>query len=65
MSRGPYPGAFVLGLLLSLPAGSIAAPGDDVDEFDGGGLYANHCANCHGLFGEGDGIITPSLAVVL
>jgi len=32
---------------------------------DGGMLYANHCANCHGVFGEGDGIITPSLAVVL
>lgn len=37
----------------------------DAEPIDGGTLYALHCANCHGMFGEGDGIITPSLAVVL
>jgi len=28
-------------------------------------LYLDHCAVCHGVYGEGDGVITPSLAVVL
>mgnify|MGYP001824743117 FL=1 len=38
---------------------------DNVPAYDGGALYAANCANCHGAFGEGDGIVTPSLAVVL
>jgi len=57
--------SIALGLLLALPAVVTAAAEDEADEFDGGLLYANHCANCHGIFGEGDGIVTPSLAVVL
>jgi mono/diheme cytochrome c family protein len=36
-----------------------------VPVYDGGALYAANCANCHGAFGEGDGIVTPSLSVVL
>jgi len=28
-------------------------------------LYLEHCAICHGVYGEGDGVLTPSLAVVL
>ena len=36
-----------------------------VPDYDGGALYAANCANCHGTYGEGDGIVTPSLSVVL
>lgn len=32
---------------------------------DGTTLYLDHCAVCHGVYGEGDGVLTPSLAVVL
>jgi mono/diheme cytochrome c family protein len=32
---------------------------------DGTALYLDHCAVCHGVYGEGDGVLTPSLAVVL
>lgn len=43
-----------------------SAPSNDkIPTYDGGALYAANCANCHGAFGEGDGIVTPSLAVVL
>ncbi len=31
----------------------------------GAELFAAHCAICHGPYGEGDGAVTPSLAVVL
>jgi mono/diheme cytochrome c family protein len=55
-----------LATLLALPlaAAADAARAQDVPE-DGVSLYLEHCANCHGVFGEGDGIVTPSLAVVL
>ena len=42
------------------PGAAVAVP-----EYDGSALYAANCANCHGTYGEGDGIVTPSLAVVL
>jgi mono/diheme cytochrome c family protein len=35
------------------------------EPLDGAALYATHCSLCHGRFGEGDGILAPSLAVVL
>ncbi|MDH3642746.1 MAG: cytochrome c [Gammaproteobacteria bacterium] len=34
-------------------------------EYDGAELYMANCSNCHGVYGEGDGIVTPALAVVL
>lgn len=34
-------------------------------DFDGAELYALNCSNCHGIYGEGDGAVTPSLSVVL
>lgn len=33
--------------------------------YEGGELYAMNCANCHGIYGEGDGAVTPNLSVVL
>jgi mono/diheme cytochrome c family protein len=42
---------------------SVDSPPTSAD--DGAALYTEHCAICHGVYGEGDGIITPSLAVVL
>jgi mono/diheme cytochrome c family protein len=37
----------------------------ETPEYDGGELYALNCANCHGIYGEGDGAVTPDLSVVL
>ncbi len=34
-------------------------------EYDGAELYALNCSNCHGIYGEGDGAVTPDLSVVL
>ena len=33
--------------------------------YDGAELYALNCSNCHGIYGEGDGAVTPALSVVL
>jgi len=35
------------------------------DTYDGGELYAMNCSNCHGVYGEGDGIVTPDLSAVV
>jgi nitrite reductase (NO-forming) / hydroxylamine reductase len=43
------------------PAGAEAA----TPRYSGAELYASNCANCHGTYGEGDGIVMPSLSVVL
>ncbi|MDZ7669863.1 MAG: cytochrome c [Gammaproteobacteria bacterium] len=37
----------------------------DQPAYDGTDLYLNNCANCHGVYGEGDGIVTPTLSTVL
>lgn len=42
---------------------AAAEPGQPA--YDGAVLYLNNCANCHGTYGEGDGIVTPALSVVL
>lgn len=34
-------------------------------DYDGAELYAVNCSNCHGVYGEGDGAVTPVLSVVL
>jgi mono/diheme cytochrome c family protein len=41
----------------------VAAADDDA--YEGSELYLANCSNCHGVYGEGDGIVTPSLSVVL
>lgn len=43
--------------------GAAAAP--DPEIYDGATLYLGNCANCHGIYGEGDGAVTPDLSVVL
>jgi mono/diheme cytochrome c family protein len=55
-----------LKLILALAATCYfgLAAADDI-AYDGGELYQANCANCHGMYGEGDGIVTPSLSVVL
>ncbi len=49
--------------------GLRAAPGSGAAASDqgesGAALYATHCANCHGLYMEGDGPMAPSLSVAL
>jgi len=40
-------------------------PASSHDAEDGGALYMTNCSNCHGAYGEGDGIVAPDLAVVL
>lgn len=48
--------------LLALCAPAIAANAED---YDGAELYALNCSNCHGIYGEGDGVVSPSLSVVV
>ncbi len=49
-------------LIVSVTSCSFAG---EAPRYDGQALYLNHCANCHGTYGEGDGAVTPSLNVVL
>jgi mono/diheme cytochrome c family protein len=53
-------------LFFLLTAGCRAdeATGPGLD-YDGAELYALNCSNCHGVYGEGDGAVTPALSVVL
>ena len=44
----------------ALPGNAFAA-----ETYDGAELYALNCSNCHGVYGEGDGVVTPDLSVVL
>ena len=54
----------VLGLTALLAAlSSISQAAEPA--YDGAELYALNCSNCHGIYGEGDGAVTPSLSVVL
>ena len=44
-----------------LALGATAEAGD----YDGAELYALNCSNCHGIYGEGDGAVSPDLSVVV
>ena len=46
-------------------ASEAATGADDATAYDGAELYMANCALCHGTYGEGDGIVTPELDVVL
>jgi hypothetical protein len=39
--------------------------GSLVPQYDGAGLYLDNCSNCHGVYGEGNGVVTPSLSLVV
>ena len=54
----------LLGLAYVLAATAALAQSDAPDSA-GVELYLNNCANCHGDYGEGNGIATPSLNVVI
>ena len=62
-------GARVLTAICLTTAATLAladAPGSaPPPTYDGSALYAANCANCHGTYGEGDGIVTPALSVAL
>lgn len=47
-------------LLLTFAVGFTHA-----QDYDGMQLYAANCSNCHGIYGEGNGVVSPELAVVL
>ncbi|MEJ2089994.1 MAG: cytochrome c, partial [Gammaproteobacteria bacterium] len=48
--------------VLALCVSAVAAKAKD---YDGAELYALNCSNCHGIYGEGDGAVSPSLSVVV
>lgn len=60
-------------ILILLASGCYSSvSGDEAAEtaehppaYDGSALYLANCSNCHGLYGEGDGAVTPDLSVVL
>jgi hypothetical protein len=41
------------------------APHGAASDYNGAELYVLNCANCHGVYGEGDGVMMPDLSVVL
>lgn len=51
-----------LAAVLLLTAISIAARAAEVE---GAELYMQNCSNCHGVYGEGDGSVSPDLAVAM
>lgn len=56
-------------LAMLVPALVIMSPAVTAEpeqpDYDGTALYLNNCANCHGIYGEGDGIVAPTLSTVL
>jgi mono/diheme cytochrome c family protein len=62
MPHLPTLGSLCLTLtLMSLPLSAVG----EAPSYDGVSLYMNNCANCHGVHGEGDGIVAPALPLVL
>ena len=57
--------ARLLATFCLLLAAASANAADDSDAYNGADLYQLNCANCHGVYGEGDGAVTPDLSVVL
>ena len=62
--------ALLIGTALLFPSADADADADadaqtKSGSYDGAELYLGNCANCHGLYGEGDGVVTPDLSVVL
>ena len=51
-----------LALVFAAMTGPVSA---EEIEYNGAELYQLNCANCHGVYGEGDGAVMPDLSVVL
>jgi hypothetical protein len=58
-SSVPFPALALVFAALTWP---VAA---EEIEYNGAELYQLNCANCHGVYGEGDGAVMPDLSVVL
>jgi len=56
---------FSIGALRAEAVASEEVRGGKTAAGSGAELYATHCANCHGTYGEGDGPMAPSLALSL
>ena len=54
-----------LSTLVVILALSACHTDSTVPQYDGAELYLNNCSNCHGVYGEGNGAVTPSLTVVM
>lgn len=63
-SRTPVGLRALLGVLLALTAvGAVACVDRETREETGAGLFAAHCAACHGITGAGDGPVAAMLTV--
>ncbi len=58
------PGFRLARLTLFTAAAAMLSPAV-AEERSGQALYLEHCSNCHGVYGEGDGAVTPDLPLVL
>ncbi len=54
-------GTFATGCAHHRGAHAIAAHGADVSSYDGGAIYRQQCATCHGVRGEGVAGVAPGL----
>jgi mono/diheme cytochrome c family protein len=53
-------------IMTTLVLFSVACtPPVNATDYNGADLYQLNCSNCHGIYGEGDGAVTPDLSVVL
>lgn len=56
----------ILTLLLTLLGYGVSASCyGSTQKPDGAALYLSNCSNCHGVYGEGDGPVSPDLPVTL
>src|SRR5690606_25820931 len=60
-SKGSDPKFVLVALVVALGASSAIAQ----EAESGARLFANHCAACHGPFGEGDGPVAAALRVTM
>jgi hypothetical protein len=51
--------------LVIIGLGVTASGCQRVPEYTGEELFAQNCASCHGVYGEGDGPVAPALSVVM
>ena len=54
-----------LALSVALLLAAFLAGCEKTPDYVGAELYAQNCASCHGVYGEGDGPMAPALSVVM